>query len=200
MVPDDSSRGYISECDLGKYYFYQLYIYVYFIKCNISFICISKYLCDFITCYVSFLCILEYPFELHDLYKDYPLSSERLQIEENILSDYQHHLLQDKGFNKPPPKRVPNLHSKTNYIIHYCNLKLYLERGLCLTNFHCVLSFDQSPWWKNYINFNIRQRATAKNDFERDHRKRFMFICSYILMHLFLVKQCKICGIDTWWT
>ena len=26
----------------------------------------------------------EYPHELHDLYKDYPLASERLQIEENI--------------------------------------------------------------------------------------------------------------------
>ena len=26
MVPDDSSRGYILECDLGKYYFYYLYI------------------------------------------------------------------------------------------------------------------------------------------------------------------------------
>ena len=26
MIPDDSSRGYILECDLGKYYFYYLYI------------------------------------------------------------------------------------------------------------------------------------------------------------------------------
>ena len=26
MIPDDSSRGYILECDLGKYYFYYLHI------------------------------------------------------------------------------------------------------------------------------------------------------------------------------
>ena len=26
MAPDDSSRGYILDCDLGKYYFYYLYI------------------------------------------------------------------------------------------------------------------------------------------------------------------------------
>ena len=26
MIPDDSPRGYILECDLGKYYFYYLYI------------------------------------------------------------------------------------------------------------------------------------------------------------------------------
>ena len=33
MVLDDSPRGYILECDLGKYN----YIHVYFIKCNVSF-------------------------------------------------------------------------------------------------------------------------------------------------------------------
>ena len=71
---------------------YFLSLYVYFIKRNVPFLCIS-----------------EYPHELHDPHKDYPHTSERLQIEENILSDYQRHLLQDEGFNKPPPKLVPNL-------------------------------------------------------------------------------------------
>ena len=148
MVPDDSSREYILQCDLGKYYFYYLYIYVYFIKFNVLFLCISEYPRDFINYNLSFLYISEYPHEFHDLHKDYPLAPEHLQIEENI-SDYQHHLLQDEGFSKPPPKRVPNFLNKTNYIIHYRNLKLYLELGLCLTNVHRVLSFDQSPWLKN---------------------------------------------------
>ena len=43
MVPDDSPRGDILECNLGKY----LYIFVYFIKCNVSFLHISDYPCDF---------------------------------------------------------------------------------------------------------------------------------------------------------
>ena len=68
MVPDDSSRVYILWCDLGKYYEYYLSIYAYFIKYNTSFQCTS-----------------EYP---HDLRKG----------RENILSDYQRHLLQDEGF------------------------------------------------------------------------------------------------------
>ena len=135
------------------------------------------------------LCISEYPHELHDLRKDYPLALERLQIEENILGNYQCHLLQDEGFSKPPPKLLPNLHNKTNYIIHYRNLKLYLELGLRLTNFDRVLSFDQSLWLKNYINSNTRQRTAAKNDFEIDFFKLMndavfgkSFICLFVLL------------------
>ena len=80
MVPDDSARGYILECDLSKYYFYYLYIQVYFIKCNVSFLYISDCPRDFTKCNVSFLCISEYPHEFHDLQKDYLHSPEHLQI------------------------------------------------------------------------------------------------------------------------
>ena len=66
-------------------------------------------------------------------------------LEENILSNYQRHLMQDEGFSKTPPNLVPNLCHKTNYIINYSNLKLYLELGLSLTHVHPILSFDQSP-------------------------------------------------------
>ena len=106
----------------------------------------------------------------------------------NLLSDYQRHLLQDEGFSKPPPKLVPNLCNKTNFIIHYHNLRLYLELRLCLTNVDRVLSFDQLPWLKNYINFNTRQRTAAKNDFEKDFFKLMsnavfgkFFICWFFL-------------------
>ena len=154
MIPHNNSRGYILECDLGKYYFYYLYTYTYLIKCNVTFLCIS-----------------EYPHELHDLHKDYPLTPERLQIEESILSDYQRHLLQDEGFSKPQTKLIPNLPIKMNYTIHYRNLKLYLELGMHLTNVHRVLLFDQSSWLKNYINFNTCQRTATKKDSEKDFFK-----------------------------
>ena len=137
---------------------------------------------------VSFLCISEYPHELHDLHKHYLLVHEGLQIEENILSDYQHHLLQDEGFTKPPPKLVPNLHNKRSYIIHYHILNLYLELGLRLTNVHRVLLLDQSPWLKNYINFNTHQHAAAKNGFEKDFFKLMsntVFGKSFLFLSLF---------------
>ena len=68
MVPDDIPRGYILECDLGKYH----YIHVYFIKCGISFLHITDYPYGFTKSNISFLCISEYPDELHDLHKDLP--------------------------------------------------------------------------------------------------------------------------------
>ena len=139
MIADGSSRGYILECD----YFYFLSKYLYFIKSNASFLCVS-----------------EYPYGIHDLRKDYPLAPERLRIEENILSNCQSHLLQDEGFSKTQPKFSPNLRNKTNYIIHYCNFSLYLKVGLHLTNAHRVLSFDQSPWLKNFNQHQLQYSAT----------------------------------------
>ena len=59
-VPDDSSKGCILECDLGKCFFYDLYIYVYFIKYNVSFLCVSEYPRDFIKYNVFFPCISKY--------------------------------------------------------------------------------------------------------------------------------------------
>ena len=188
MVPDDSPRGYILGCDLGKY----LYIHAYFIKCNVCFLYISGYPRDFIKCNVSFLCISEYPHELHDLHKDYLLAPEHLQIEENIICYYQRHLLQNEGFMKPSPKLVPNLCNKTNYITYYHNLNLYLELGLRLTNtnVHCALLFNQSPCSKNYISVNICQRTAAKNDFEKDFFRLMNnvvfgkpFICLSVLIY-----------------
>ena len=66
VLPDDSSEGYISECDLSKYYLYYLYIFIEWI---VSFLWISGYPRYLIKCNVSFLRISEYPQELHDYKK-----------------------------------------------------------------------------------------------------------------------------------
>ena len=78
MIPDDSSKEYILECDFCKYYFNYLYIHTYFIKRNVSFLYSSENARDFLKSHVSFLCISDYPHELHDLDKDYPLAPECL--------------------------------------------------------------------------------------------------------------------------
>ena len=68
-------------------------------------------------------------------------------------------------------KLIPNLGNKTNYVLHYRNLQLYLSLGMKLTKIHRVLKFRQSDWMKKYISFNTEERISATNSFEKDFFK-----------------------------
>ena len=48
-------------------------------------------------------------------------------------------------------KLVPNLGDKTNYVLHYRYLRLYLSLGMKLTKIHRVLRFKLSDCMKKYI-------------------------------------------------
>ena len=115
---------------------------------------------------------LEYPDKLHVLHNDYPLAPEKLAIPYEMLSDYC-----KKNAGKyeikvgDVKKLIPNLGNKTNYVVHYRNLQLYLSLGMKLTKIHRVLKFKQSDWMKKYIDFNTEKRTNAANNFEKDFFK-----------------------------
>ena len=115
---------------------------------------------------------LEYPKELHDLHNDYPLGPEKVKVTNEMLSDYCKKI--KKKFNISSGlvyKLIPTLAEKQKYVLHYRNLQLYLNLGLKLKKVHRVLEFNQSPWLKQYIDFNTQKRTNAKNSFEKDFFK-----------------------------
>ena len=86
---------------------------------------------------------LEYPRELCVLHNDYPLAPERLKIG-NV------------------EKLIPNLWDKEKYVVHYKNLKLYLELGLKISKIHRGIKFREEPWMRSYIKLNTDLRTKRK--------------------------------------
>ena len=68
-------------------------------------------------------------------------------------------------------KLIPTLRDKKEYVLHYRNLQLYMALGLKVKEVHRVLEFDQSPWLKQYIDFNTEKRKNTKNSFKKDFFK-----------------------------
>ena len=89
-----------------------------------------------------------------------------------MLSDYCKKIADEYEIKVGDVKKlIPNLGNKTNYVVHYRNLQLYLSLGMKLTKIHRVLKFKQSDWMKKYIDFNTEQRMNAANSFEKDFFK-----------------------------
>jgi len=96
-------------------------------------------------------CDLNYPEKLHKLHTDYPLAPEHLTVSPDMLSDFCSEI---KAKNwKPMQTLVPNILDKINYVCHYRNLQFYIKHGLILTKIHRVISFDQKPWFKPWIDY-----------------------------------------------
>ena len=115
---------------------------------------------------------LEYPKELHNLHNDYPLAAERVRVTKDMLSEYCKKIAAKYNISTGlVSKLVPTLKNKEKYVLHYRNLQLYLDLGLKINKVHRVLGFNQSPWLKQYIDFNTNKRKNAKNAFEKDFFK-----------------------------
>jgi len=112
---------------------------------------------------------LEYPQHLHDLHNDYPLAPE---LTLGQASPFISEIMSNSNVKEVPTKKlIPNLNNKSNYVVHYRNLQLYLSLGLKLTKVHKVLQFKQSPWLSEYIQHNTNMRTKSNTNFEKDFYK-----------------------------
>ena len=115
---------------------------------------------------------LDYPEELHEMHNDFPLAPEQVCVREDMLANYCKSIKDKYNISIGQVyKLIPTLSEKRNYVLHYRNLKLYMDLGLTIKKVHRVLSFNQSPWLKQYIDFNTLKRTNAKSSFEKDFFK-----------------------------
>ena len=115
---------------------------------------------------------LEYPEGLHNLHNDYPLGPEKVKVTNDMLSDYCKNISEKYNISTGlVSKLIPTLGKKEKYVLHYRNLQLYIDLSLKVTKVHRVLEFNQSPWLKQYLDFNTEKRKNAKNAFEKDFFK-----------------------------
>ena len=113
---------------------------------------------------------LEYPDELRELHNDYLLAPERLvsKVSYDMLSNYCKKIADEHEIKVGEVKKlIPNLGSKTNYVVHYRNVQLRLSLGMKLIKIYKVLKFKRSDRMKKYIDFNTERRKNAANDFEK---------------------------------
>jgi hypothetical protein len=94
---------------------------------------------------------LEIPKDKHDYFKDFPFAAEHRN-----------------------GKLCLTLEDKFNYGIHIKCLKYFISKGLILKKIHWIITFNQKPWMKSYIDLNTEKRREAsinKNKFEEDFYK-----------------------------
>ena len=93
---------------------------------------------------------LDYPESLWDSHNDYPLAPDKLEGNDKLICSFL-------------PKR--------HYVVHYKNLKQYLQEGMILKKVHRGIKFYQSAWMEPYVRKNTDLRKLANNAFEKDFFK-----------------------------
>ena len=95
---------------------------------------------------------LDYPKSLWDTHNDYPLAPEKIKIDK-------------------VDKLICSFLPKKHYVLHYKNLKQYLQEGMILKKVHRGIKLYQSPWMEPYIRKNTDLRKSASSSFEKDFFK-----------------------------
>lgn len=80
--------------------------------------------------------------ELPVLHNDYPLTPDKLEINKEMLPDYQFKNVDEYKMLVSFKKIAPNFIDKEKQVLKYTNFQLYLKLALKTKNVHQVSQFD----------------------------------------------------------
>ena len=123
-------------------------------------------------------CDLEYPEKLHEKHKGFPLAPHKAEVTPDLLSPYQIKCHEKLGsVPRKSFKLIADFRTREKYVLHYENLKLYLRLGMKLKKVHRVLSFNQAPFLKPFIEACTKMRQNAKSDLAKNFFKLISNSC-----------------------
>jgi len=121
---------------------------------------------------------LEYPSNVHDAHSCYPMAVEKRSVSTEELSPYNVKFLKKHNLEHPSiEKLIPDLKDKSHYVCSLKNLQFYINHGMVLKKVHKVLTANQEPWMRPFIEFNTARRTEATSKFDKDLFKLFNNSC-----------------------
>lgn len=124
-------------------------------------------------------CDLKYPKAIHnDAHNCLTLAPECLQITDANLSPYAKRALVDSGCKESykDAKLVATFYDRQNYVLHFKNLKLYLDLGMKLQKIHRIMVFKQEAFIAPYIEMCTLARKNSSNKFDISQFKKLVSI------------------------
>jgi hypothetical protein len=113
---------------------------------------------------------VEIPSSIHDYTNDYPLMPEHLIIDQDVISPKSSRMRSARGYSEKfsSKKLAPNLFSKKCYVTHLRALQFALREGVEITQIRSAISFNQSPWIRDYVMLNTLKRRSAIDEYEKN--------------------------------
>ena len=126
---------------------------------------------------------IEYPDFLHKDHESLPICPEHKDINYHDLSEYSKLAYEkiygssSKVFHHKSKKLTVSFETKYSYVIHYNNLKEYMKLGLKLLKIHRVISFEQRPFMRPYVDKCTQMRKMATTLVEKNLMKLALNAC-----------------------
>ena len=95
------------------------------------------------------------------MHNDYPLAPEKLAVSSDMLSYYCKKIADEYEIKVGDVEiLIPNLGNKTNYVLDYRNLQLYLSLEMKLNKIRRVLKFKRSDWMESILISTLKKGQT----------------------------------------